>query len=215
MRYKLELSHGGLCVLLVLTVAIFAAHARPAQAIWIYFTEEEVLLVAFSGEERVVQIPLETVINPKKRLDTEKKLGYALVLPYMKCFQGSKDGIVTGYACIDNVIGRYRPITFMIKFNFPGAGIAWYEVMVYREAIGHGVRRGPFREQFLGKTKSDPMKYGVDVRMIAGATLSSDHLLRAFRKHIYMYHYIFQELAVLPEPAEGSIEEMKIQEYIR
>ena len=200
---------------LMMVAVMLAAWPQAAMGVWVYFTTEEVLQVAFAPDERVVRIALEKVVHHSLRLDTERKLGYALVFPFMACYQGSRGGQVTGYACIDNVIGRYRPITFMIKFKYPDEGIAWYEVMVYREAVGRGVRAGPFREQFLGKTIADEMRYGKDVRMIVGATLTSDHLLRAFRKHLFLYNYIFKALPVLPEPAPGSITDMLIQDAVR
>ena len=180
----------------LLAGALFGAgFPAPAQAFWVYMSEEEAVAIAFPKGERVVRVDLEAVIEPEKRLDTERQLRFALVLAEMKCFQGSRDGKILAYACIDNVIGRYKPITFMVKIEHPTGKLAWYEILVYRELVGNSSRHGPFREQFLGKTIASKLKYGDDLRMLAGATMTSDHLVDAFRKHFHLYR---NHLAALP-----------------
>ena len=193
---------------------LLMASAAPAQAVWNYFDRAEALEIAFPDGERVAKVPFETLqmLDADLRMEIEAALGHALVLGNTECFQGSRDGSIVGYACIDNVIGRSLPITFMFKIDHPSGEIVWYEVMVYREAIGRSVRRGPFREQFIGKTFQDSLRYGEDLRSIAGATMSCDGLKMAFRKLLFLYEYHLRNLPLL---AEGSIEEMKIQEYIR
>ena len=171
----------------------------PAQAFWVYMDEAQAVGIAFPNGERVVRVDLDGLIESAPRLDTERALGFALVLSDMKCYQGSKDGKVLAYACIDNVIGRYKPITFMVKIAHPSGELAWYEILVYRELVGSSSRAGPFRQQFLGKTIAAPLKYGKDVRMIAGATLTSDHLVDAFRKHFHLYKNHLKALGILPK----------------
>ena len=171
----------------------------PAQAFWVYMSEAQAVAIAFPSGERVVRVDLDGLIESESRLDTERALGFALVLSEMKCYQGSKDGKVLAYACIDNVIGRYKPITYMVKIAHPSGELAWYEILVYRELVGSSSREGPFRQQFLGKTIAAPLKYGKDIRMIAGATLTSDHLVDAFRKHFLLYKNHLKALEVLPE----------------
>ena len=170
----------------------------PAQAFWVYMDEAQAVGIAFPNGERVVRVDLDGLIESAPRLDTERALGFALVLSDMKCYQGSKDGKVLAYACIDNVIGRYKPITFMVKIDHPSGELAWYEILVYRELVGSSSRAGPFRQQFLGKTLAAPLKYGQDIRMIAGATLTSEHLVDAFRKHFLLYKNHLQALGILP-----------------
>jgi len=169
--------------------------------------EDQAISIAFAGGERVVRMDLDALIDPAKRLATERDVGFALVLDEMKCYQGSKAGRVLAYACIDNVIGRYKPITFMVKIGHPGGELAWYEILVYRELVGSSSRAGPFRQQFIGKTLASPLKYGQDIRIIAGATLTSDHLVDAFRKHFHLYKSHFKTLPVLPELPPGHFKE--------
>lgn len=170
--------------------------AAPAQGAWFYFDEQEALEIAFP-EAEAVRLDLEARMDPKRRLEIEKKLGYATVLPELKVFQGVRDGEVVGYAFIDNVIGRSRPITFMVRIDHPEGVIAHYEIMIYREMLGHSVRKGPFRKQFYGKSIEDPLRYGEDLRLLTGATMSAEGLLKGFRKHLYLYEYYLKDLPAL------------------
>jgi hypothetical protein len=184
----------------------------PARAFWVFMNEAQAIAIAFPNGERVVRVDLDALIAPVKRLDTEREIGFALVLDQMKCYQGSKDAKVLAYACIDNVIGRYKPITYMVKIAHPGGELAWYEILVYRELVGSSSREGPFRQQFIGKTIAAPLKYGNDIRMIAGATLTSEHLVDAFRKHFLLYRNHFKALSILPDLPP---EHFKEQEEVR
>jgi hypothetical protein len=171
----------------------------PARAYWEYMSEAQAIDAAFPNGERVVRLDLDVLIESEQRLATERELGVALGLAEMSCYQGSKDGIVVAYACIDEVIGRSKPITFMVKIAHPSGELAWYEILVYREYIGNSSRGGPFRQQFLGKTIDAPLQYGNDIRNLQGATLTSEHLVDAFRKHFLLYKNHFKLLGILPE----------------
>ncbi|MEE8556108.1 MAG: hypothetical protein V3T00_09600 [bacterium] len=170
--------------------------ARPAQAIWNYFTPAEVLEVAFPNGESIQEISWKLMDRAKKK-EIELALGRTLAFRRMKCFQGSSGGAVVGYACIDNVIGRSRPITYMIKIGHPGGAIVHYEIMIYREAIGKETGFGSFRDQFRGKKGGDPFEYGVDLRNLAGATMSAVGLRDGFVKIMAVYEHFFKDLPVL------------------
>jgi hypothetical protein len=165
-------------------------------AYFVFFSEEDVLQVAFANGETVVEVDW-TLMSRETRKKIESELGQALVFRRMQCFQGAKEGRVVGYACIDNVIGRSKPITYMVKINHPKGDLAHYEIMVYREEIGKETGFGPFREQFYGKTRSDPFQYGNDLRNYSGATLSANGLRDGFVKMLAVYDHFFKTLPVL------------------
>jgi hypothetical protein len=173
------------------------APARPAAAAYFeFFTDEEALKVAFPGGEAVVEVDW-SLMGKETKKDIETKVGQTLVFRRMRCFQGSKDGNVVGYACIDNVIGRSKPITFLLKINHPKGDLAHYEIMVYREEVGKETGGGPFREQFYGKTSTDPFEYGNDLRNYSGATLSANGLRDGFVKLLTVYDRFFKTLPLL------------------
>lgn len=182
-------------VAVLAALAVLCASA-PAYGIWVFFTPQEALQVAFADEETVARVSWRDMA-PQTKAAIREALGRSVLLPVIRCYQGSRDGEVLAYACIDNVIGRSRPITYLLKIDHPEGHIAFYEVMVYRESIGKEVRKGAFREQFLGKTREDPLRFGTDLRNYTGATLSSHHLRDGFRKLLVLYEHYLSGLPVL------------------
>ena len=172
--------------------------APPASAVYFeFFTDAEVLKVAFPNGESVVEVDW-GLMSRETRKEIERRIGQTLVFGRTKCFQGSKGGSVLGYACIDNVIGRSKPITFMAKIGHPKGDLVHYEIMVYREEVGRETGAGPFREQFYGKSSADPFQYGVDLRNYSGATLSANGLRDGFVKLLALYDRFFKTLPLLP-----------------
>ena len=185
-------------IFLGLTVAAGLTVARPASAIWIFFTPAEAIEIAFPEAEVVVPVNWRMMDRGIKK-EIEREIGTTLLFRRIKCFQGSQDGNILGYACIDSVIGRSRPITYMLKIAHPDGAISHYEVMVYREQIGKETGVGGFREQFYGKTSEAPLEYGEDLRNLAGATLSAIGLRNGFAKLLAVYDHFFKNLPLLNE----------------
>jgi hypothetical protein len=183
-------------ILLALGSRLGAAAPRPAAAIWTFFTDEEALKASFTGGETVAEVDWELMSKETKK-EIESRVGQSLVFRRTKCYQGSKGGAVTGYACIDNVIGRSKPITYVFKINHPKGDVAHYEIMVYREEIGKETGLGPFREQFYGKKLGEPFEYGNDLRNYSGATLSANGLRDGFVRLLVVYDLFFKGLPLL------------------
>jgi FAD:protein FMN transferase len=87
-----------------------------------------------------------------------------------------KNGELLGFAVIDNVPGKARPITYMLATSAPDTigqvRILGVEILVYRESHGFEVGRASFRKQFTGKTLADSIALKDDIRNVAGATIS-------------------------------------------
>lgn len=88
---------------------------------------------------------------------------------------GRRGTEVLGYAVIDDEKGMHEPITFAVLIG-PDGAVQRQEVLVYRESEGGGVRRKAFRRQFVGKTVKSPLRAGVDVTIVSGATISSSSM---------------------------------------
>ncbi|MCZ7556899.1 MAG: FMN-binding protein [Bacteroidia bacterium] len=76
-----------------------------------------------------------------------------------------------GWAFIDNVKGKSRPITYLVCFDGE-AKILDVEILEYRESHGGEVASDMFRAQFRGKSDEDRLLVGRDIRNISGATIS-------------------------------------------
>jgi Na+-translocating ferredoxin:NAD+ oxidoreductase RnfG subunit len=56
------------------------------------------------------------------------------------------------------------------------------EILTYNETQGSEIRHEHFRKQFSGKGWTDPLRLGVDIDAIAGATISSRAITDGVRK---------------------------------
>ena len=87
-------------------------------------------------------------------------------------FQGDRiwraaDG---GWLVIDEVVGKHEMITYAVAISMKGSVIG-IEVLEYVESYGYEVSEAQWRQQFTGKTVSDPIKLNQDIQNIGGATL--------------------------------------------
>ena len=88
---------------------------------------------------------------------------------------------VLGSFALDAVIGKFQLINYAVSFDAQGA-IKDIEILAYREAHGAEVRNASWRQQFVGKKASAPLRVGDDIDNISGATLSCSHLTDGIRK---------------------------------
>ncbi len=103
-----------------------------------------------------------------------------------------KEKKAVGYAVLLNVVGKKRPITFLVGIDLKGC-IVGNEVLVYRESKGSEVRYPRFMKQFFGKRREDPLELGREVLPISGATLSSRAATYAVRKSLVLFEIIYRD----------------------
>jgi len=140
----------------------------------VYLTPREALEEIFDGVAGVDTLHVTLEEEELERIT--ETLGQPLPTERITIFAPrDADGAPLGYAVIDEEIGKYRPITFMVGTT-PGLEVRDVEVLVYRESRGGDVRRGRFLHQYRGKTADDPIRSYQDIINIAGATLSVNAL---------------------------------------
>ena len=81
---------------------------------------------------------------------------------------------------VDEVIGRQDLITYALGIDTVGA-LRTPEIMAYRESHGGEVRNAKWRRQFAGAQGLDALRFRADIKNIAGATLSCEHLTQGVR----------------------------------
>jgi hypothetical protein len=165
-------------VLLVLLGAGAGAEDRPRDReigeIQVYLTPEGALEEIFENVAGVDTIRV--VLEEEDLTFLTATLGRPAVTDRITIFlPRDEDGALLGYAVIDEEVGKYRPITFMVGTT-PEGEVKNVEVLVYRESRGGDVRRGRFLRQYRGKAADDPIRSHQDIINIAGATLSVNAL---------------------------------------
>lgn len=89
-------------------------------------------------------------------------------------------GAPLGFFLTDEVVGRQDFIDYALGIN-PDGTLRTPEIMSYRESHGGEVRNTAWRRQFNGRHDGTALRPSVDIRNIAGATLSCEHVTAGVR----------------------------------
>jgi hypothetical protein len=94
-----------------------------------------------------------------------------------------------GYFFVDEVIGRQDLITYAAGID-PHGKLGTLEVLVYRESHGGEIRNAAWCAQFKGRDLSN-LRFPTDIKNIAGATLSSEHVTQGARRLVALWQVVF------------------------
>ena len=93
----------------------------------------------------------------------------------LRTIEARQGDAVLGRVMVDSVVGKFEQIDYAVAVDAGGKVLA-VEILVYREGHGSEVRLPAWRNQFVGKTATDPLHIGADISNISGATLSCTHV---------------------------------------
>jgi Na+-translocating ferredoxin:NAD+ oxidoreductase RnfG subunit len=102
---------------------------------------------------------------------------------------------LVGHVFVDEVIGREDFITYALGIDTSGK-LSAVEVLAYRESHGGEIRGTGWRHQFEGRDDLDQLRFRADIKNIAGATLSSEHVTQGVRWIVGLW-----QTALRPSPA--------------
>ena len=173
---------------LLLASAVILGLASNASA-QVFLEPQEAIEKLMPEAENHVTDSKEPTPELKKRL--EEALGRRMEEKRYIFIIGMKQGKHTAYAVVLNVIGKERPITFMIVVN-PDGAVRAVEVLVYRESQGSEIRDPRFMRQFQGKTARSQLRAGHDIDVITGATLSSRSAAYAVKKALALVDLFYE-----------------------
>jgi hypothetical protein len=98
----------------------------------------------------------------------------------LRAWKAMRGGELLGHLFVDEVIGRQDFITYAIAVK-PDGHLSAPEVLAYRESHGGEIAGAAWRHQFEGRTGTDELRFRADIKNIAGATLSCEHVTQGVR----------------------------------
>src|SRR5215831_11975066 len=102
-----------------------------------------------------------------------------------------------GFVFVDEVIGKEDFITYAVAIDASGR-LSAPEVLAYRESHGGEIRNAAWRQQFAGRQGLDQLRVQTDIKNIAGATLSSQHVTEGVRWLMALWQVALQPAAATP-----------------
>ena len=91
-----------------------------------------------------------------------------------------------GHVFVDNVIGREDFITYGVGIGADGKLLP-VEILDYRESHGGEIRNKAWLAQFAGRSEPGQLRMHADIKNIAGATLSSEHVTAGVRRILALW----------------------------
>ena len=98
----------------------------------------------------------------------------------IRIWKATRAGMLLGHVFVDEVVGRQNLITYAVGIDASGA-LRNLEIMSYRESHGGEIRNAAWRAQFDHRDSLDRVRFGIDIKNISGATLSSEHVTQGVR----------------------------------
>lgn len=109
----------------------------------------------------------------------------------LRVWAARRAGTVIGHVFVDNVIGRADYITYAVGIDARGALLP-VEILEYRESHGGEIRNKRWLAQFAGRTTPAELEFRADIKSIAGATLSSEHVTQGVRRLLAMWQILIR-----------------------
>ncbi len=163
--------------------AIVMTAASPLMAAQ-YMTVEQAQKAAFP--DAVKFTPADVIFTPDQAKAIEQLTGQKLMVRGEQVWKVEDKSGQAGYFILDYVIGKHLIIDYAVSLSPQGA-VRKVDILEYRESYGGEVAGADWLDQFKGKTPSDSMEPGEDIRIISGATLSSRHVTEGVKKVLAIY----------------------------
>jgi hypothetical protein len=144
-----------------------------------YLTVEQAQQAIFPG---ALLTPTKIALTTEQQKNIESRCGVRVRSRELQVWKVSGGG----WFIVDEVLGKHEYITYALGLSGSGA-VKQIEILDYRETYGYEVREASWRQQFVGKTASAPLKLDADIRNISGATLSSRHVTEGVRRLLATY----------------------------
>ena len=173
-------------------VAIAIVAPAPAAVAATDLTAEAAQRVLFPGADAFTELTLSPTAS--QLLAITDAAGPQAPHGELRVWVARRGGAVVGHVFVDNVIGREDYITYAVGIDAQGALLP-VEILEYRESHGAEIRNKRWLAQFAGRTMPAEIEFRADIKSIAGATLSSEHVTRGVRRLLAMWQVLVRSVS--------------------
>ena len=161
-------------------MALAALTAAPVQIVVAaeYLSVEGAQKTLFPQADRFSELVLS--LNAAQRAQVATLAGPQPPHRSLRVWKAMRGAELVGYVFVDEVIGREDFITYAAGIDAAGQ-LSALEVLAYRESHGGEIRSDAWRRQFAGRQRLEELRVQTDIKNIAGATLSCEHVTEGVR----------------------------------
>lgn len=159
-------------------IAALAALPAPVAVAADYMSIETAQRTLFVQAERFEEIV--PALNPAQKASVAGLAGPQPPHRSLRVWKAMQGSDLLGHVFVDEVLGRQDMITYAVGIDRSGR-LRAPEILAYRESHGGEVRGKAWRNQFDGRQGLEHIRFGTDIKNIAGATLSCEHVTQGMR----------------------------------
>ena len=182
-RGELLAAVAGVAETAFVAVVSAAVPAQPAAAA-VYLSTETAQRALFPQAQSFAEAPL--TLTDSQKQEIARIAGPQAPHGELRAWAAVAEQKVIGHVFIDEVVGRQDFITYAVGIDAAGK-LRPAEVLEYRESHGGEIRNKRWLAQFDGRTSPQQLRFGTDIKNIAGATLSSEHVTAGVRRIVALW----------------------------
>ncbi len=152
----------------------------------VYLTEDQAVKVFFPHQV-LARKTLELTTDQVNRI--EKESNGTVRSTSLVVWQGPNKETMF----VDNVLGKHENILYAVAFT-ADRKVKGVEILEYRETYGGDVKKDEWRNQFVGKDVTAPLRLNQDIVNISGATLSSAHVATGVKRLLHTLEVVHEHL---------------------
>ena len=137
----------------------------------------------FEVDSKVITYKLNLSNNLK--LKSEKHAQQRFYSNFVYYYEIIKNNEIEGYAILDNVLGKVKPITYLVLFN-KDLSVASVDIIKYREQYGGAIENKEWLDQFNLKNMTSALELNTDIDGISGATISVKSVIKGVKKILFL-----------------------------
>lgn len=167
-------------------ISIVAAIAAPVSVAVAatYLTPEQAQKALFPTADSFTAVDL--ALTPDQKRAVAAAAGPQAPHGELRAWAARRGDAVLGHVFIDNVVGREDFITYAVGIGADGKLLP-VEILDYRESHGGEIRDKRWLAQFAGRADPGDLRMRADIKNIAGATLSSEHVTAGVRRILALW----------------------------
>ena len=167
-------------------IGIVAAVAAPVSVAVAatYLTAEQAQKALFPAAEAFTPVDLSLTAEQKRAIDAAA--GPQAPHGDLRAWAARRGDTILGHVFVDNVIGREDFITYAVGIGADGKLLP-VEILDYRESHGGEIRDKRWLAQFAGRSEPGQLRMRTDIKNVAGATLSSEHVTAGVRRILALW----------------------------
>ena len=149
-----------------------------------YLTAEQAQKALFPDADSFIAVDL--ALTPEQKRAIADVAGPQAPHGELHAWAAKRGDAVLGHVFIDDVVGREDFITYAVGIGADGKLLP-VEILDYRESHGGEIRDKRWLAQFAGRTDPSQLRMRADIKNIAGATLSSEHVTAGVRRILALW----------------------------